>query len=307
MGFVKSLPSADAGSRADRALFRRRVHLAVADIRARGGGRAERECILARRACRAVSLARVSFCFKTEFRASGATAAARSVPASAACRLCLRGRPHLLALVDPVHVRGKFHAARQSRFDFRDSRAMAHLAPAAQGTVPRRPRARARRRRGAGAGKPVHRARRAARRRIRRGHRDVLCLVPARREGRARARHLHAVPDGGDQHRHRAHPVSRRARLRRGIDAADLDELAEAAGPGAGFARRGPGTDRVRARPSAGGILLGRTAAATGDGRPVRLAAACRAAQPAAAWRRRRGAGGESTSRAGARASSGSR
>src|ERR1041384_1818107 len=66
-------------------------------------------------------------------------------------RRCVRGRPGLRALVDPVHLRGELHAARESRLALRDAGAVALLAAAAEPHLPAGPCRRSRRRNASGA------------------------------------------------------------------------------------------------------------------------------------------------------------
>src|SRR6185436_13080996 len=114
MGVTKSLPSADAWSVTVCAVRGRDLHRPVADLGTRVGSRPDRQRFLARLPCGSAAL---DFIFliknKRDENISHPTGF------TAACRRRIRGRPCVLALVDQVHVRGKFHAAGEPCVDLR--------------------------------------------------------------------------------------------------------------------------------------------------------------------------------------------
>src|SRR3972149_3869220 len=130
MEVVKSLPSEGAESAIDCAVRGRDMHRAVADLGAGFRGRAYRERILARFPRDSTALDFVFFIRgnreKNHSPAMG----------NHACRgRCVRGRPRLLALVDPVHFGREFDAACQSRLDLRHAGGVGPLAAAPERDV----------------------------------------------------------------------------------------------------------------------------------------------------------------------------
>src|SRR6185436_10231034 len=80
-----------------------------------------------------------------------------------------------------------------------------------------------------------------------------------------------AAGDGGDEHPHRADPLSGGARLRRADAARERLRLVDPDRAGARLAGRRAGPDRLRARAPAGAVLFGGVAAAAGRGGVLRL------------------------------------
>src|SRR6185295_105868 len=117
MGVAKSLPSPDAGTFTVCAVRRRDLHRAVADLGARVGGGSHRERVLACLPCHSAAL---DFVFLIKNKRNEGT----DDPVSdvAGRRHRIRGRSRVLALVDPIHHRGKFHTAGEPRLHLRHAR-----------------------------------------------------------------------------------------------------------------------------------------------------------------------------------------
>ena len=127
MGVAKSLPSAHARPAPVCPVRGRDLHRVVADLGARVGSRPDRERLLARFPCRSPSVGSV-FVIKNKRDKKNPPALGRN----ARDRARVRGRPRVLALVDPVHLGRQLDAARQPRVDLRDAGGLGTLEAAAK-------------------------------------------------------------------------------------------------------------------------------------------------------------------------------